>query len=464
MHILLTGATGLIGRQLGRRLAARGDTLACLVRDVDAARRRLPFPAECHAWDHTREVPAEAMRGVEAVVHLAGEPVAEGRWTAAKKALILDSRVASTRHLVQAVLAHGAQVRTFVHGSAIGYYGDRGDERLAAGSGKGPGFLAGVVEQWEQELAPLQGRRPALRVPVVRTGIVLAREGGALAEMLPIFRLSAAGRLGSGRQWMSWIHLDDIVGLFVHALDSDARGILEGTAPRPVTNREFTAALARALGVIENAPAPGLAVKLLFGEKSEIVLGSTRLEPAATLAGGYRFRFESVEEALADLVSPLQGGTWLRMWEQWLPQAPETLWPFFCDAHNLESITPPFLNFRVIGQSSGGVGEGTLIDYRLRLDGLPMHWQSRIEAWDPPRAFVDAQVKGPYRLWHHTHEFEPLGAGTLMRDTVRYRLPAGWLGTLAAGRRVAGYVERIFDFRASRIDELFGRPGQRQGR
>lgn len=456
MRILMTGATGLIGREIGKALARRGDSLVCLVRDVDAARRRLPFPAELHAWDHTREVTAQAMRGVEAVINLAGAPVAEGRWTAARKALILDSRVGSTRRLVDAVLAHGAKLKVFVHGSALGYYGDRGDERLTAGSSKGPGFLADVVQKWEAELAPLYQRGTALRVPVVRTGIVLAREGGALAEMLPMFRLSAAGRLGSGRQWMSWIHLDDIVGLFIHALDSAASGILEGAAPRPVTNREFTTALCRSLGVIENLPVPAPAVQLLFGEKAEIVLGGTRLEPAATLACGYRFRFESVEEALADLLSPLLGGTYLRVWEQWVPRAPEALWPFFCDAHNLEQITPPFLRFRVLGRSSGEIGAGSLIDYRLRLDGVPIRWQSRIEAWDPPRAFVDTQVKGPYRLWHHTHEFEPVGAGTLLRDTVRYQLRGGWLGRLAAGGRVASYVERIFDYRARKIDQLFG--------
>lgn len=457
MRILMTGATGLIGRELGKRLASRGDTLVCLVRDVDTARRKLPFPATCHLWDHTRAVPAEAMRGVDAVINLAGEPVAESRWSARKKALILESRVGSTRRMVGAVIEHGARVKVFVQGSASGYYGDRGDERLSAGSAKGPGFLADVVEQWEAELHPLLERRPKLRVPVVRTGIVLAREGGALAEMLPLFRLSAAGRLGNGRQWMSWIHLDDIVGLLNHALDAAATGVLEGTAPRPVTNREFTTVLCRTLGVIENAPAPPLAIQLLFGEKAAIVLGSTRLEPAATLACGFRFRFESVEEALADLLSPLLGGTVLRVWEQWVPRAAEDLWPFFADARNLEAITPPFLDFHVLGQSSGEIGEGTLIDYRLRLDGIPLSWQSRIEAWDPPRSFVDTQVKGPYRLWHHTHDFVPMGAGTLLRDTVRYQLPAGWLGRLAAGGKVAGYVERIFDFRARKIDELFGR-------
>ncbi len=457
MRILITGATGLIGRELGKQLAARGDTLVCLVRDVDAARRRLPFPAACHAWDHSRAVPKEAMRGVDAVVNLAGEPVADTRWNAQKKALILDSRVDSTRRLVDAVIEHGRRVKVFVQGSASGYYGDRGDERLTAESRKGEGFLADVVEQWEAELGPLRKRRRKLRLPVVRTGIVLAREGGALAEMLPIFRLYAAGRLGSGRQWLSWIHLDDIVGLFIHALNSAATGLLEGVAPRPVTNAQFTTALTRALGVIENAPAPALAIELLFGERAEIMLGSTRVEPAASLASGYRFRFERVQDALVELLTPLRDGTFMRVWEQWVPQAAEKLWPFFCDAHNLEAITPPFLNFRVRGQSSGEIGEGTLIDYGLRLDGIPVRWQSRIEAWDPPRAFVDTQVKGPYRLWHHTHEFVPLGAGTLMRDTVRYQLPAGWLGTLAAGRKVASYVQRIFEYRAQKIDEMFGR-------
>lgn len=457
MRILMTGATGLIGRELGKRLAARGDTLVCLVRDVDGARRRLPFPATCFAWDHTRDVPAEAMRAVDAVINLAGEPVAEGRWTAQKKALILDSRVQSTRRLVGAALAHGARLKAFVQGSASGCYGDRGDERLTARSTPGDGFLADVVLNWEAELRPLADRRPKVRLPVVRTGIVLAREGGALAEMLPMFRLSAAGRLGSGRQWMSWIHLEDIVGLFIHALDSAATGVLEGVAPRPVTNREFTTALCRALGVIENLPAPPLAIQALFGEKAGIVLGSMRLEPDATLASGYRFRFDSVQEALADLLAPLRGGTFMRVWEQWIPQATETLWPFFCDARNLEAITPPFLNFNVLGQSSREIGEGTLIDYRLRLERIPIRWQSRIDGWDPPHAFVDSQVRGPYKLWHHTHEFEPMGAGTLMRDNVRYRLHAGWLGGLAAGPKVAAYVERIFDYRARKIDALFGR-------
>ncbi len=456
MRILLTGATGLIGRELGKALAARGDTLICLVRDVGTARRRLPFPAICHRWDHTCPVPVEALHAVDAVINLAGEPVADTRWTAAKKALIRDSRVLGTRQLVQAVLAHGRQVTTFVQGSASGYHGDRGDERLTASSHKGSGFLADVVQAWEAELGPLAEQRPHLRVPVVRTGIVLARQGGALAEMLPMFRLSAAGRLGSGRQWMSWIHLDDIVGLLLHALDVAPPGLLEGVAPQPVTNRQFTQALCHAMGAFENLPVPALAIQALFGERADIVLGSTRIEPQATRASGFAYRFETVEQALDDLLAPLRGGVHLRIWEQWLPHVAQAVWPFFCEAHNLQDITPPFLGFRVLGLSTPVIGAGTLIDYRLKFNGIPIAWQTRIDSWDPPRHFVDLQAKGPYALWHHRHDFIPLGGGTLMRDSVRYRLPAGWLGVLAGGSKVASDVERIFEYRARKIDERFG--------
>jgi uncharacterized protein (TIGR01777 family) len=456
MRILMTGATGLIGREVGKALAQRGDTLVCLVRRLPPEGTVLPFPATCHEWDHTKQVPPEALAGVDAVVHLAGEPVADGRWTPARKALIRDTRVLCTRQLVAATLAHGANVRVFVHGSASGYYGDRGDETLHAASLKGGGFLSDVVADWEAELLPLARARPELAVPVVRTGIVLARQGGALAQMLPLFRASVAGRLGSGAQWMSWIHLDDIVGLLLHALDTKAAGVLEGVAPQPVTNREFTAAVARALGVFENAPVPTLAIRALYGEMGGIVLESARIEPRRTLEAGYRFRFEAIDDALEDLLAPLRDGTWQKTWEQWVPRTAEEIWPYFCNANNLEELTPAFLNFEVLGTSTPEIGEGTLIDYRLKLEGLPLKWQSRIESWEPPRRFVDTQVTGPYALWHHTHEFVPLGEGTLMRDTVRWRVPLGWLGAAAGGWKVASYVDRIFAHRARKIAERFG--------
>jgi hypothetical protein len=455
MRILMTGATGLIGRELGKSLVARGDTLVCLVRDAHSARHRLPFPATCFEWDHQRAVPAEAFLGVDAIVHLSGEPVAEKRWTNERKRRILETRVLGTRRLVQAVLDHGANIKSFVHGSAIGFYGDRADAPLTAASAKGTGFLADVVEAWEAELHPLTSRRPDVRAVIVRTGIVLARQGGALAKMLPLFRASAAGRLGSGRQWMSWIHIDDIVGMFLHALDSQAAGVLEGVAPQPVTNRDFTESLCRSLQVRENAPAPALAIKLLLGEMGGIVLESAKIDPRQALASGFRYRFESIDRAFDDLLTPLRGSTREKVSEQWVPHAPEEIWPFFCDEANLEELTPGFLNFKVLGKSTREIGEGTLIDYRLRLNGIPLRWQSRIEDWQPARRFVDTQVKGPYSYWRHAHEFIPLANGTLMRDVVRYRLPLGWLGSVVAGWKVESQVDRIFSYRSTRIAERF---------
>jgi uncharacterized protein (TIGR01777 family) len=455
MRILMTGATGLIGKELGKSLAARGDTLVCLARDGQRAGRRLPFPATCYEWDHQRAVPAAALRDVDAIVHLAGEPVAGKRWTKEQKRRIRDTRVLGTRRLVQAVVDAGPDVKCFMHGSAIGFYGDRGDTTLTGASAKGTGFLADVVEAWEAELRPLAERRPEVRVAIVRTGIVLARQGGALAKVLPAFRESAAGRLGNGMQWMSWIHIDDIVGLLLHALDSQALGILEGVAPRAVTNREFTRSLCRSLQVRENAPAPSVAIRALFGEMGAIVLESAKVEPRQALASGFRYRFESIDRAFDDLLAPLRRSTREKVTEQWVPHPPEHIWPYFCDEGNLEELTPGFLHFKVLGKSTPEIGDGTLIDYRLKLNGIPMGWQSRIEDWEPARRFVDTQRKGPYAHWRHTHEFIPLANGTLMRDVVHYRLPLGWLGSVVAGWKVESQVDRIFSYRAAKIAERF---------
>jgi ligand-binding SRPBCC domain-containing protein len=224
-----------------------------------------------------------------------------------------------------------------------------------------------------------------------------------------------------------------------------------------VTNRTFTNSLCRSLRVFENAPAPSLAIKLLYGEMGGIVLESANIQPRRTLASGFRYRFESIDAAFADLLTPLQGATREQVSEQWVPHAPDAVWPYFCDERNLEELTPPFLNFKVLRKSTSEIGEGTLIDYRLRLNAIPMGWQSRIENWEHARRFVDTQVKGPYSHWRHEHQFIPLANGTLMRDVVRYRLPCGWLGSTLAGWKVESQVAQIFSYRAARIAERFAR-------
>jgi len=455
MRVVVTGATGLIGGPLVRRLLDAGHEVRALTRGVERARAVLPARCACFAWDPERgAIDRAALAGADAVVHLAGEGVAAGRWTEARKRAIRESRVAGSRVLVETIagLDAAARPRVLASASAIGIYGDRGDERLDEGAAPGAGFLPEVCTAWEREVRAAEDL--GLRVVTVRIGIVLAKEGGALARMLPPFRLGVGGRIGSGRQWMSWIHVDDLVALFVHALErDDLRGPVNGVAPEPVRNADFTAALGHALGRPTILPVPALALRLALGEMAIILLASQRVAPRAAEAAGFAFRHRTLPGALADLcrdhVHELER-------EQWVPRPPEEVFAFFSDAHNLEAITPPFLRFDVRAVSTAAMEAGTRLDYRLRVRGLPLRWRSVIEAWEPPRRFVDVQTKGPYRLWHHTHEFEPRDGGTLIRDRVRYEVPLGALGELAAGALVARDLAEIFRYRHAQIAARFG--------
>ncbi|HEY2387899.1 MAG TPA: TIGR01777 family oxidoreductase [Candidatus Binatia bacterium] len=454
MRIAITGATGFIGQRLVRRLIADGDEPAALTRRPEEARAVLPVRCAVAAWDPARgTVDAEALRGAGAVVHLAGESVAGGRWTAARKRAILDSRIAGTRALVVALrgLAAGERPAVLVAASAIGVYGDRGDEPLDEGSPRGGGFLADVCEAWEAETRPAADL--GMRLATVRIGIVLGREGGALRAMLPPFRLGVAGRLGSGAQWMSWIHVDDLVELFTAALrNGAASGVLNGVAPRPVTNAEFTRILAGVLGRPALLPAPAAALRLALGEMAVILLASQRVASRAERDLGVGFRHAELAGALADLCrDDLERFDR----EQWVPRPPAEVFAFFSDPRNLERLTPPSLHFRVLRVSRPTLAAGASIDYRLRLHGLPLRWQSRIDEWRPPERFVDSQTRGPYATWRHAHEFEPHAGGTIVRDTVRYELPFGALGGIVAGGRVTRDLREIFAFRRRVIAKIF---------
>jgi ligand-binding SRPBCC domain-containing protein len=309
-----------------------------------------------------------------------------------------------------------------------------------------------VCRDWEQ--AVFQAQAFGVRTVAVRVGVVLGRDGGAPARLLPLFRLGLGGRVGSGRQWFSWIHLQDLVGILRHVLEHpEAAGPINGVAAEPVTNAVFTAALGRALHRPALFPVPAAVLRVVFGEMSAVLLASQRVHPRAVQRLGFAFRYPTVGSALEDLCADVSHELFV---EQRLARPPDEVFPFFSDPANLEQITPTFLRFRVRGTTTAQIGSGTLINYTLRLHGVPLRWQSRIESWAPPRAFVDTQTRGPYALWHHTHEFEPDGGGTIIRDRVRYRLPFGALGDAIAGSLVRRDLEAIFDFRRQRIRELLG--------
>jgi uncharacterized protein (TIGR01777 family) len=283
MRIAVTGASGFIGTRVSAALRARGHAVVTLGRRSGDRR-----------WDPMAG-PAP-LDGIDAVVHLAGEPVASGRWTDGKMRRIRDSRVAGTRALAEGM--RSARVPVLVCASATGYYGDRGEEVLTEDSAPGSDFLSEVCRDWEAEAAASGARTVSIRI-----GIVLGAEGGALRKMLLPFRLGLGGRLGNGRQWMSWIHVDDLTALMLHALEADTlSGPLLGTSPAPVTNADFTWALGRVLGRWTILPMPAWQVRLLFGKVADVLLGSQRCRPARTLAAGFAFRHPELEPALRQIL------------------------------------------------------------------------------------------------------------------------------------------------------------------
>jgi hypothetical protein len=286
MRLGITGASGFIGRRATQLAAARGWDVVPFSRHPRDARSR-PF------------VPGEAadVDGLDAVLHLAGEPVL-GLWTAAKRARIMDSRVLGTRSLVEGFARASHPPRVLVSGSAIGFYGNTGDREVDESSPAGTGFLSDVCRAWEGQAEKVRDSR----VVLLRTGFVLGREGGAMKLILPVFRAGLGGRLGSGRQWMSCVHVDDVAGLALWAVENEAvRGPLNAVMPQPVTNADFTRDVAHAVHRPAIFPAPAFLLRLCLGEMASMLLDSARVRPAVAERGHYRYSFVDVPDALIDI-------------------------------------------------------------------------------------------------------------------------------------------------------------------
>jgi uncharacterized protein len=305
MRVAITGATGTLGQALARELAERGDELTALSRDPAKARRLLGADIDAASWPRPKDErpPADALAGRDAVVHLLGETIAQ-RWNDHVKREIRDSRVLSTRMLVDALAAlpDAERPRLLVSQSATDHYGARGPERLAEDAPAGSDFLADVVVAWEAE--GLRAEEHGVRVVLTRTGVVLSQEGGALEKMLPFFKLGIGGPVAGGRQCVPWIHLDDVVGALLHCLDTEAaRGPVNVVAPEPATNAELSKALGRVLKRPAFAPVPGFAVKALYGEMAMIVTTGQRAVPGRLTELGYEFRRPDLEDALRSATS-----------------------------------------------------------------------------------------------------------------------------------------------------------------
>jgi uncharacterized protein (TIGR01777 family) len=299
MRVTVTGATGRVGRHVVAALKERGDDVTALSRDPDRATELLGVPA--FAWNLKEEAaPKPALEGRDAIVHLAGEDVGQ-RWSEKAKAEIRDSRERGTRNLVHTIFDTSPRPQALVCASASGYYGARGDETVDEAGAPGRDWLAEVVARWERQA---ETAKIGCRTVVVRTGLVLDAQGGALAKMLPPFKAGVGGPIGSGRQYMPWIHLDDLVGIYLAAIDNPAfQGPINASAPEPVTNKAFAKALGRAIHRPAVAPVPGFTIKLLYGAMSQIVLTGVRMVPGRAAELGYEFKHPDLDEALRDTLA-----------------------------------------------------------------------------------------------------------------------------------------------------------------
>jgi uncharacterized protein (TIGR01777 family) len=301
MNVLLTGATGFLGSALVNALLRRGDTCRALARDAAAARSRLPADVPAYDWAPLESTaPAAALDGVDAVVNLAGEPV-NGRWSKRKREAIRASRVVGTRNLVAGMKALGDRPAQLVSVSAVGYYGDRGDEVLDEAAPAGSGFLASVCVEWER--AARGAEELGIATAVARLGIVLGRAGGALPPLLRAARLGLGGPLAGGRQWWPWVHVDDVVSALLRLLDGGRGGVVNVTAPSPARQRELAAALGRVLRRPAAVPAPELALRLALGGFEAELLASRRAVPRRLLQHEFTFRFAELEPALRELTA-----------------------------------------------------------------------------------------------------------------------------------------------------------------
>ncbi|MGA3210812.1 MAG: TIGR01777 family oxidoreductase [Terriglobales bacterium] len=488
MRVFITGATGFIGRALVPILNRSGHQVMAWARSPERARNLLGADVEIVAATAGGGILRGSLERCDAVVNLAGESIMGGRWTEARRRVLTESRVSLTRQLVQAIAEAGPRPRILISGSAVGYYGDRGTEVLNEVSTGGRGFLAHLCHAWEAEAQAAADKDKGIRVVILRTGVVLGRGGGALEQMLPPFRLGAGGPVGSGRQYMPWIHLHDVVHMIAAALVDDRyHGPINLVAPEEATSLQFAKALGRALHRPAVLPLPAGALRLIFGEAAGVLLGSQRVVSPRLREIGFACQFPDLDRALADIlvngdvqITPFRssrendergGGGYLRqrrpryeLRARTVLDCPvEQAFPFFSKAENLGLITPAAMRFQIDG-TAPALALGATIDYRLRVGPIPIQWRTRIEDWEPQHRFVDVQESGPYRGWWHEHTFYAEGDRTVMEDRVLYAPPLGLLGRLANRMFVVPTLRKIFGYRGDVIRLRFGRTGGVRGR
>ena len=467
MKILITGATGLVGKDLGKKLSELGHELIAVSRSKEKALLDLPFACEIVEWNGgVTPFPTHLIPSLDAVVNLMGENLADHRWNKETKKRFYESRVTSTATLVKALSPLHPKV--WIQGSAIGFYGAMAQEENANAfdefSPKGSDFLAQLCDEWEQAIDPLPA--PIRRV-ILRTGVVLSHRGGAAPKMISPMLMGLGGSLGSGRQHMSLIHLADVVNFICFALENkntktEVKGVFNLVANESIAQKELNQRLCALLHVRVGPSVPAFALKLVVGEMAEVLLENQPVISKRLSEVSYKLEYPSVDAILQEIAHWYQDpfdpkkSAFVQYSEQLVQRPLPELFSFFMSPKNLEAITPPWISIQITRISSEEVKAGTEIEYSMKVHGVPMKWVTDICIWDPPHRFVDNQRKGPYSLWYHEHAFKAVAQGVLMTDWVRYRLPAGRVGATLGSSKIKSDVDAIFQFRREYIQKEFG--------
>jgi uncharacterized protein (TIGR01777 family) len=463
MKVLITGATGFIGKYITEKLILKQHDVVVTTRNVERAQKSFGYPVGYINWDTRSEIEPSLIEGVDAVIHLLGENVGEGRWSEERKKRILESRTLSTRHLISSFSKCITKPKTWINASATGIYPDSvGEEVMTENHEEGYGFLAEVCREWEKEA---DAASEFARVIKLRTGVVLGSDGGMLDKLLPLFKKGVGGKVASGDQWLSWVHVKDVARIIHFCLEkTQVEGVINVVAPKPVTNKKFTERLSHYLGRPALFAVPKFALSVAMGEAKELALGSHRIRPMNLDNFGFKFKYPDLDSALVDILAygalpPSSKESFHESYRQvqWVDRPLAEVFEFYADAHNLEKITPKFLNFKILSQSTPRIQEGTEFTYKLKIHGLPIKWTTIITEWEDQYKFVDYQKSGPYKIWYHQHFFYEYKGGTLLIDYVRYKLPVGYLGETFGMPLVKSDVHKIFSYRRDVIDEFWSK-------
>jgi len=456
MKILVTGATGFIGRKLCEELLRAGHKVVGVTRNAKRAKQTLMLPINFIEGDLSKSA-IKIDDNIDGVVNLLGENIGEKKWTPEQKEIIKNSRKVATENLNKSLKNQNGI--SFIQASAIGIYKDsKGDEILDENSDFSDNFLGDVCQKWESESEVFKKRFE--NYCVLRIGVVLGFDGALMHKLLPLYRLGLGGKLGSGKQWMSWIHRDDLVRMIIHSIDEKINGVYNAVAPDCVQNFKFNKSLSHFVQRPAFFTVPAFVLKLIMGDQSYLALSSQRIR-SNIKSTGFKFLYPNIDNAFKEICSYKktpphnQTGFHHRLRQvQYIDEPIEKVFDFFSEAKNLEKITPEYLKFRITYQSTPKIKEGTIFKYKLRVHGLPVKWKTNIINWNTNEQFTDYQVKGPYKVWYHTHTFYQIGDGVLMVDDVLYKLPFAYFGELFGLWLVKKDVPDIFNYRAQVMSDF----------